>query len=149
VNGGEEGTPAVGRRRGQRAAWQRVSGIVMFAAVSGSGLAADILIFLGLIKIGLPALLANAISATCAVTWVYFASVKRIFSYKGDFLITLFFAYVAYQVAAIAAASGAVELLARTEMRPLTAKLVILPITFTANYAFMAWLTRRGRSRPN
>lgn len=121
----------------------------MFAAVSGAGLAADILIFLGLIKLGLPALFANAISATCAVTWVYFASVKRIFRYQGDFLIALFFAYVAYQVGAIAAASGAVELLARTEMRPLTAKLVILPITFTANYVFMAWLTRRGRSRPN
>jgi hypothetical protein len=119
----------------------------MFAAVSGAGLAGDILIFLGLIEIGLPPLVANALSATCAVTWVYFASVKRIFRYRGEFLIVLFFAYVAYQVAAIAAASGTVEFLARTGMRPLTAKLVILPVTFGANYAFMAWLTRSGRSR--
>lgn len=121
----------------------------MFAAVSGAGLAADILIFLGLMRIGLPALLANAISASCAVTWVYFASINRIFRYQGEFLIALFFAYVVYQVAAIAAASGAVELLTRGEMRPLAAKLVILPITFTANYVFMASLTRRGRSRQN
>ncbi len=119
----------------------------MFAAVSGAGLAADILIFLGLIELGLSALLANAISATCAVTWVYFASVKRIFSYRGQFLVRLFVAYLIYQALAVLAASGAVELLASTVLSPLAAKLMILPITFTANYAFMAWLTRQGVGR--
>ena len=128
---------------------RRLSGLAKFAAISGAGLAADILIFLALMTIGLSALLANLISATCAVSWVYFASVKRVFSYRGEFLASLFLGYLVYQAIAIAVASSAVELLVNSALPPLAAKLVILPLTFVSNYAFMAWLTRRGGSGSN
>ena len=128
---------------------RRLWSILLFALVSGAGLAADILIFLVLVESGVSVLAANAVSATCAVTWVYFASVKRIFSYRGTFLLGLFFAYLIYQAAAVAAASGLVGLLAASFMPPLAAKLAIVPVTFGANYLFMAWLTRRGRAPEN
>jgi hypothetical protein len=88
---------------------------------------------------------ANAISATCAVVFVFFASVHRIFRYAGGFLAGLFLAYLTYQVAAVAAASAAVGYLVEQELAPALAKLVTIPVTFAANYLFMTLLTRAGR----
>lgn len=114
-----------------------------FGAISGIGLALDFGIFTLLVYAGLPSGWANAISATCAVTFVYFASVSRVFSYHGRFLLPLFMAYLGYQVVAVAAASFAVGYLAQVMPSPLLAKLAILPVTFSANFLFMYALTRR------
>lgn len=121
--------------------------IVRFAFVSGTGLALDVLLFLLLLSLGWTSLWANAASATCAVAFVFFASVHRIFSYAGAFLLGLFLAYLAYQAAAVAAASFAVAFLVAHGLAPALAKIAILPATFAANFLFMTWLTRYGRKR--
>ncbi len=79
------------------------------------------------------------------MTFVYFASVRRIFSYGGRFLFGLFLAYLAYQAVGVTAASLAVAALSAELVSPAISKLLILPITFSANYLFMSLLTRRGR----
>jgi putative flippase GtrA len=118
----------------------RVAG---FALVSGAGLAIDFGLFLALVEgLGVRAGPANFVSAAAAVTFVYFVSVRRLFEYQGRFLLLLFAFYVGYQVVAVAAASWAVDWLAVNMFVPAIAKLVILPVTFSANYLFMSAITR-------
>ena len=117
--------------------------VIGFAAASGIGLLIDLALFLVLIQAKLTPTFANLLSATAAVTLVYFATVHRVFSYRGRFLLPLFVGYLAYQAAAVTAASLAVGWLARYWMPPALAKLAILPVTFSANFLFMSLLTRR------
>lgn len=118
--------------------------ILKFAVTSGLGLGLDFGVFAALNAVGVTPGLANLVSAACGVTFVYFASVYRVFSYQGERLLGLFMAYVAYQVAAVAAASWAVAALAQLTW-PLLAKLAILPVTFSANFLFMQVITRTRR----
>jgi putative flippase GtrA len=119
--------------------------VLAFAVVSGSGLAIDTAIFFVLITLGWPSGAANICSAGVAVTFVYFTSVYRIFNYAGRFLLPLFVVYVVYHVMAVLTASAAIEFLARSGLHPLLAKLLILPITFAANYIAMRLITRSAR----
>jgi putative flippase GtrA len=121
--------------------------LALFAAASGAGLAIDFLLFLAFIVGGTTPGYANLASGTAAVSFVYFASVRRIFSYRGGFLLGLFAAYLAYQAAGVSLASWAVAALAALQVPPLLAKLMILPITFPANYVFMSLLTARREAR--
>ncbi|MBW3654549.1 MAG: GtrA family protein [Gemmatimonadetes bacterium] len=121
--------------------------VVRFAVVSGTGLVLDFAVFLALTGAGFSAFTANAVSGTCAVTFVYFASVRRIFSYAGRFLVRLFAAYLVYQAVGVTAASLAVAFLSAHLVAPVVAKLLILPVTFSCNYLFMSLLTRRGREQ--
>jgi putative flippase GtrA len=130
------------------AAWlRRLQQILKFALVSGIGLGIDFVIFLLLMAGGFAPFTANIVSGACAVTFVYFASVRKIFSYAGRFLLGLFLAYLAYQAAGVTLASLAVGYLA-TLTSPVLAKILILPVTFGANYLFMLLLTRSGRNPP-
>ena len=62
-------------------------------------------------------------------------------------MLRLFALYAAYQVIAIALASGAVhEATLLFNGRYLLGKTVILPFSFTANYLFMSWLFARSRT---
>lgn len=121
--------------------------ILSFALVSGTGLCIDFAVFLSLIALGASSFWANAVSGTCAVTFVYFASVRRIFSYAGRFLFGLCLAYLAYQAVGVTAASLAVAYLSDNFVTPALSKVLILPVTFSANYIFMALLTSPHRKR--
>lgn len=121
--------------------------LALFAAASGTALAIDFLLFLAFLAGGTTAGYANLLSGTAAVSFVYFASVRRIFAYRGRFLLGLFVAYLAYQSAGVGLASWAVASLAAAQVPPLLAKLMILPVTFPANYAFMSLLTARREAR--
>ena len=121
--------------------------LALFAAASGAGLAIDFLLFLALLAGGATPGYANLLSGTAAVSFVYFASVRRIFSYQGRFLLGLFAGYLAYQAAGVSLASWAVASLVAFQVPPLLAKLLILPVTFPANYAFMSLLTQRRGAR--
>ncbi len=121
--------------------------VMKFAVVSGTGLALDFAVFLALTGIAFSSFAANAVSGTCAVTFVYFASVRSIFSYGGRFLLGLFVAYLAYQAIGVTAASLAVAFLSANLVAPVVAKLLILPVTFSCNYLFMSLLTRRRREQ--
>jgi putative flippase GtrA len=122
--------------------WDLLTRLLRFALVSGTGLAIDVGLFLVLVHLGLRAGYANLISATVAVTFVYFVSTRNIFNYAGRFLLPLFLLYLGYQVVAVSAASWAVDLIVALGILPVLAKALILPITFSANYLFLDYLTR-------
>jgi putative flippase GtrA len=118
--------------------------ILQFAAVSGTGLVLDYGIYTLLCTAGVPAGWANLVSAGAGVTFVFFASVRRIFASEHRNLERLLVVYLAYQAGALTAASWAVG--AATELldgRFLLGKTLILPLSFTANYLFMSWLVAR------
>ena len=117
--------------------------VFRFAIVSGGGLAIDFCLFIVLIRCGLSATAANIVSASAATAFVYFMSVSRIFSYHSRFVFRLFAAYGIYQIIAILLASCIVGELARDISPPVLAKLAVLPVTFSANFLMMSWLTRR------
>jgi putative flippase GtrA len=123
---------------------RRIAGkLFRFAIVSGGGLAIDFCLFILLTWVGLSPTTANLVSASAATAFVYFMSVSRIFSYHGRFVCQLFIAYAVYQAVAILAASYVVGLIAEHISPPVIAKLVVLPVTFSANFLMMSWLTRR------
>ncbi|HWT12711.1 MAG TPA: GtrA family protein [Allosphingosinicella sp.] len=135
-------TDSDGAAAGARpAARGRLVRLALFALASGTGLAIDFLLFILLLAGGASPGAANLASGAAAVTFVYFASARRIFAYRGRFLFGLFAAYLAYQAAAVSAASAAVALLAASQLAPLLAKLVILPVTFPMNFFVLARLT--------
>ena len=115
--------------------------LARFAVVSGTGLALDLILFLAQVSAHVPAFIANAVSSSAAVTFVYLVSVRRVFRYDGGFLVAMFAAYVAYQLCGIALGSWAVHGLIASGFAPIAAKVAILPLTFGANYLFMWWLT--------
>ncbi len=117
--------------------------VLAFGVVSGLGWLLDFGVFTLLLHVGATPFLANAAGAALAVTWVYAASVRRIFRYRGRFLIAKFLLYAGWQVVGVTAASWGVDRLAHTgALTPIWAKIAITPLTFVANYLFMAWLTR-------
>jgi putative flippase GtrA len=122
-----------------------VTRMTVFAALSVFALAFDCILFAVLVALDLPPAVANAFSATAAVTVVFFASVRRIFLYRGGLVWIRYGWYIAYQIVAVFAASAAIGLLAaHTVLPPLICKLLVLPATFTANYLVMSLLTRTG-----
>jgi putative flippase GtrA len=131
-----------GNNPGFSAIWQLVTRVAGFSILSAIGLAIDIAIFSLLVHFGLRPGYANLVSAGLAVTFVYFSSAKKVFQYHGRFLLPLFLVYLLYQVAAVLAASFAVDRLAIAGFKPIIAKLLILPVTFTANYISMSFLLR-------
>jgi GtrA-like protein len=116
--------------------------VANFAALSALGLGIDVGVFSVLVYCGLRPGYANLVSATLAVTFVYFSSANRVFQYHGRFLVSLFLLYAAYQVIAVLAASFAVDRLVVIGFWPITSKIMILPVTFTANYLFMSVLLK-------
>lgn len=117
--------------------------LARFGLVSLIGWGGDFALFAALTAAGFDPLPANLVSAGAAVTFVYFASVRRIFRYRGDFLYAKWIAYLAYQGVAVLIASAAIATLAAASGHaPILAKLAITPFTFVANYLFMKLLTR-------
>ena len=124
-----------------------MSKVISFGFVSCAGLMLDLLLFAAGLKLAIPVMLANFVASACAVAFVYFASARRTFAYRGEFLFPLFWAYAGYQVIGVTLASLAVASLVALGLAPLLAKVAILPATFAANYLFMSFLTRRGVAR--
>jgi putative flippase GtrA len=118
-----------------------------FALISAAGLSIDVGLFLIFLTLSWRAGYANLLSAAVAVTFVYFVSTKHVFAYHGRFLIHLFFVYVVYQILAVTAASWVVDWIVRLGVLPLVSKILMLPVTFSANYIFMDLLTRTKRTR--
>jgi putative flippase GtrA len=112
-----------------------------FAVVSATGLGLDYLIYTLLCSGGMAAGWANLISASAAVTFVFVVSARRIFQARHRFLVGPFVIYVAYQVVAVSAASGAVGFMTGVfDGRYVLGKTVVVPFSFLANFLFMSWL---------
>jgi putative flippase GtrA len=122
---------------------QLIGRVFRFALVSGAGLALDFGLFIALVEGGVRTGWANLISAGVAVAFVYLVSVRRIFAYQGQFLVRLFACYAVYQFAAVTSASYLIDFVTlRFDQSPVWSKIIVLPLTFTANFVFMSWLTR-------
>ena len=112
-----------------------------FGLVSGLGLALDVALFLTLVHARVSTFEANIVSSAAGLTFVYCASVRRIFRYDGRFIVPLFAAYVFYHVCGTLFVSWAISRVVHLGVAPAIPKIGILPATFTANYLFMSWLT--------
>ena len=112
-----------------------------FGLVSGIGLSLDVALFLTLVHGGVGAFGANVVSSGAGLTFVYCASVRRIFRYDGRFIVPLFAAYVFYHVCGTLLVSWLISGVVHLGVAPAIPKIGILPATFTANYLFMSWLT--------
>jgi putative flippase GtrA len=121
--------------------------LAKFAGASGLGLLLDYAVYTVLCEAGLAAGVANLISASVGVTFVFLVSAHRIFDSSDHFLLRLFVIYAVYQVVAIVAASWLVDTMTGVfDGRYLLGKTVVLPLTFGANYLFTSWLfTARRR----
>ncbi|WP_426345325.1 GtrA family protein [Alcaligenes sp. HNGD-HTN06] len=116
--------------------------IMRFGLVSGFGWLIDFVLFTTLTSIQTPVWLANIIGATTAVTFVFFASIKRIFQYDGHYLIKNLVVYLIYQVIAILLASFIIDLITSiAQIKPIYSKIIVTPFTFYANFQFMSYLT--------
>jgi putative flippase GtrA len=136
-----------------------------FAVVSGCGWMLDFLLTAGLVATGAPAAAANAVGATCGVTFVFFAAQRRVFVTGDRVLVRPLLAYLGYQAGAIALASAAIGLLASVLAAPsaavlgavvgsvvgpdapgaatlaaAAAKVAVTPATLYANFLFTGWL---------
>jgi putative flippase GtrA len=122
---------------------QHAGRALRFGIISGIGLAIDLSLFVTLIHFQLGAFAANALSSATALTFVYCASVRRVFRYDGRFIVPMFAAYALYHLCGTLAVSSAIGGLVQLGATPILAKVGILPVTFTANFVFMSWLTRQ------
>jgi len=121
--------------------------ILRFAIVSGLGWLIDFAIFTLMTLANLPVWLANTTGATTAVLFVFFASVRKVFQYKGHYIVGKLMTYVVYQVIAILCASFLIDFITHQfTLFPLLAKVIVTPLTFYANFQFMSYLTT-GRLR--
>ncbi len=119
--------------------------VVRFGGVSGTGLALDYTLYTLLHLAGLPATGANILSATAAVSFVYVASLRRVFAHLPTPPRSTFARYLAYQAIAVPTASIAVGTLeSALGGRFLLAKTLVVPFSFAANYLFMHWLLHRS-----
>lgn len=116
--------------------------ILRFGLVAGTGWLIDFCLFVTLGWLGMPVWAANMLSASVAVLFVFFASVRHVFEYEGGYLLGKLIAYILYQVVAIALASVLIDALARwLGVAPVIAKIIVTPATFYANFQFMSWIT--------
>jgi hypothetical protein len=116
--------------------------LLSFALISGVGLGIDFILFTMGIGLGASPTLSNLVSASAAVTFVYFVSVRRIFEYRGHFLYAKFLIYCAYQTIMVFLASAAIGALAARFGMPLLMKAATAPVTLLVNFLFMMYLTR-------
>lgn len=116
-----------------------------YTLIALTGFVVDCTIFAALhLMLSIPALPANLISATAAITLVYFTSAHRIFSYKGHLLLPKFAAYLAYQAIVIVLFSWLIAWLATTLPAPaLWVKIGIVPLQFIMNYIILRELLKR------
>lgn len=112
-----------------------------FGVVSALGLALDFSLFLTLIRLGVSPFAANLASSAIALTFVYCASVRRVFRYEGRFIAALFIAYLVYHVCGTLLISLFISEVVHRGVAPALVKIGIIPATFGANYLFMHWLT--------
>jgi putative flippase GtrA len=117
--------------------------LLSFAVVAGIGWSLDMVIFTIGVHLGVPPLLANVVSASTAVTFVYWTSVRRIFHCQQDRTQRSFCGYLLLQVAIIAIASWMIAFIDHHIVKmPILAKVAVTPLCFLANYGGMVLLTR-------
>jgi putative flippase GtrA len=120
-----------------------LSRLLRFALTSGAGLALDLALYTLLNEAGVRAGVANLLSASVGVTFVFAVSARHVFAARPDWRRD-FTAYAVWQAVSITAASVLVDgLTSLLDGQYLAAKLLVLPLTFSANFLFVSWLFGR------
>lgn len=114
-----------------------------FGFVSGVGLILDLGVFAVLVTIEVPVLVANVVSAACAVTVVYMLATRYTFGTDASW--RSYAMFVAWYVGSILLVSIAIHFASSwSETAPIIWKLISVPLTFTMNFLFSRWLFRAG-----
>ncbi|MEO7384070.1 MAG: GtrA family protein [Novosphingobium sp.] len=138
-----------------------------FALISGIGWILDFAIFTGLVAAGTSVFIANMISAITAVLFVFFASRQRLFEDATRPLGQAITLYVLYNVVAVTVASLLIQIVGRllihgidllahqdrdigadglrlaNAVAPMTAKILVTPLTMYANFVASAYINLR------
>jgi putative flippase GtrA len=85
-------------RMSNQVARSHVRRAVRFAIVAGTGLTLDLGLFLSVIASGVKPFAANVFASAAGLTFVYFASVRRVFRYEGQILLDMFATYAVYHL---------------------------------------------------
>jgi hypothetical protein len=121
--------------------------IIGFGLVSATGLALDFVVFGILLALGANAFAGNIMSASCALTFVFFAALHAVFEHDGRYVWRKLACYLVYQCAAVAVFSATIASLAAVlAIHPALVKALSAPVSFYTNFLFMGALTE-GRLR--
>jgi putative flippase GtrA len=120
--------------------------IVGFGIISGIGWLIDFAIFNALVYLlhWLPGL-ANLLSASVALTFVFFTATRKTLLVRERGLHFKFMAYLAYQAVSICFYAWLIGFVSGF-MPPPLAKILVTPVSFYTSYLFMTWLLT-GRVR--
>lgn len=123
---------------------------MLFAVISGIGLAIDLGLYLAAIHFaGLAPGYANAVSGVAAIAFVFSVSARFIFKSDGRFLFSKFLAYLAYQALSVTIYSWVIEFLFLHGLASaLLAKAIVTPMSFSTNFLFTWFLLRRRSRQP-
>lgn len=140
---GEHGSDHDGSGTRRLAALRR---FLAFAVVSGMGLTLDFVVYTALCASGVEPEYANVVSASCGVTFVFFAASRHVFEGAQGWLLRPFALYAAWQVLLILAASAAVGFMTDVfDGAYLLGKLAVVPFTLILNFLVsQRLLTARG-----
>lgn len=126
----------------------------MFVFISGIGWLIDLFLYTFLVRnLQIPVAYANIISATTAVTFVYFVATKKIFINRGIRVAIKYFFYILYQVVSIIFYSILISLIAYKlesfnmdfQIKEfLLSKILVTPLNLLTNFLFMKWLIEKA-----
>lgn len=123
--------------------------IFRYGLIALAGLTLDIVVFQTLVSLAGWVFLANVISAGCAVTFVYFASLHTIFT-ESKACARRFSLFVAYYAVSIAFFSWVIDALTlHLALLPLVAKLITVPASFLMNYFFAGKIIPQKKLEPH
>jgi hypothetical protein len=118
--------------------------ILKFARISITGLLIDFSSFSIILLTSMSILLSSVISSSIAVTFVFFASTKRLFYYKDGFLFFKFFVYLLYSLFLIFFISFLIQEFSNFyKLSPLFFKACATPFTFVLNFVFISILLNK------
>ncbi len=127
---------------------------VGFLLISGTGLVlATVILWAGVRLAGRSPFVANFVGDAVAITFVFFVSARRTFVHAHRFLLARFGAYVGWQIVHVSLISWGVasmvdfplfrEIVARFAPTEVVAKLLLTPVTVTANFIVARFLIER------
>ena len=124
--------------------------ILKFVIISGTGWIMDFGIYSSLVAYAVfSPLYSNLISATIAITFVFFISIYKIFLKQRRFVLGGFFIYLIYQALSIFLFSYLIDMtsdfimihyLLASNISSILAKCIMTPVTLATNYLFMRFL---------
>ena len=114
---------------------------IRFFLIAGMGWVLDFSIYSLLLHLHIRVAVANVLGALIGVTFAYFMSVRAVFYYEGNLLLTKWVIYVFYNAIIILFFSFSIEYLSKYfNTSPIFMKCYVTPITMIMNFLMMTLL---------